>query len=183
MNLWEFHPMLVHFPIAFLLAVVVLDLLALRWPRESTTRAARDLLFAGTAFGWLAVAAGFLAFYTVPAHTEEAHSLMFWHLGVGLAALAIFTWQAVSRWQQGPIQPRIIQCIVGCCGAMLLMITGALGGWIVYHGGAGVDPDILAPEIREGHSHYGNEHSHQGRSETTDAATEHDEDAHRHDGQ
>lgn len=39
MNLWEIHPMLVHFPIAFLLAAAALDLPALRWPRESVAQA------------------------------------------------------------------------------------------------------------------------------------------------
>ena len=37
------------------------------------------------------------------------------------------------------------------------MVTGYLGGLIVYHHGAGVNPNILAPEIRDGHSHGNNE--------------------------
>lgn len=183
MNLWEIHPMLVHFPIAFLLGAVALDLLALRWPHESVAQAARGLLLAGTALGWLAAAAGFLAFYTVPAHTEDAHALMFWHLGVGLAALAIFTWQAATRWKQGPIGPKTFQRVVGCCGAVLLLVTGGLGGWIVYHGGAGVDPNLLAPEIRQGHTHGGTEHDHGGHNGADDAADEHHEDVHRHESQ
>ncbi len=43
----------------------------------------------------------------------------------------------------------------------------AVGGWIVYHGGAGVTPELLAPHIRAGHVHGaasaagGHEHSHE----------------------
>ena len=35
------------------------------------------LLLAGIGFGWLAAAAGGLAYFTVPAHTEEGHELMY----------------------------------------------------------------------------------------------------------
>ena len=35
MKPWEFHPIVVHFPIAFLLAGVVLDVAAVRRPRET----------------------------------------------------------------------------------------------------------------------------------------------------
>jgi uncharacterized membrane protein len=34
-------------------------------------------------------------------------------------------------------------------GALLLVVTGYLGGLIVYRGGAGVDPELLVPEVRE----------------------------------
>tara|TARA_R110002111_G_scaffold261105_1_gene333440 strand:- start:2735 stop:3166 length:432 start_codon:yes stop_codon:yes gene_type:complete len=50
-----------------------------------------------------------------------------------------------------------LQLIAALCGVVLLMLTGSLGGSIVYHHGAGVDPKILTPEIREGHSHENNE--------------------------
>lgn len=97
MKPWEFHPILVHFPIAFLLAGVVLDLVALRRPRETCTRSAGGLLLAGMISGRLAALDGLVAFFTVPAHTDEAHGLMYWHLGIGLACLLLFTWISVTR--------------------------------------------------------------------------------------
>lgn len=150
---WELHPMLVHFPIAFLLGGVVFLLWSWWCPNEIRHRATAGMLLAGMILGWLAAAAGGLAYFTVPAHTEEGHILMYWHLGLGLAMLALFTWVSITRWRSrttGATKPQLIAAIVG---VVLLMFTGYVGGSIVYHHGAGVDPKILAPEIREGHSH------------------------------
>jgi len=157
-KLWEFHPMLVHFPIAFLTAGVAIEVFALRRSNDTLRRAAIWLLLAGVGSGWLAAAAGGLAYFTVPAHTEKGHELMYWHLGLGLTMLAIFTWVSISRWRTS-IATRP-QLIVELIGIVLLVFTGHLGSSIVYRHGAGVDPRILAPEIREGHSHQ-NGHSHQ----------------------
>ncbi len=156
---WEFHPMLIHFPIAFLLGGVVVLLLDWRRPSETLHQTAAGLLLAGMILGWLSAAAGGLAYFTVPAHTERGHELMYWHLGLGLAMLVLFTWVSVGRWRRRPPAASKLQLIVALIGAVLLMITGYVGGSIVYHHGAGVDPRILAPEIREGHSHQ-NGHAH-----------------------
>ncbi len=150
---WEFHPMLVHFPIAFLLAGVALECFAFRRHNATLRRGAYRALLAGASFGWLAAAAGGLAYFTVPAHTEEGHILMYWHLGLALTMLGIFSWASIVRWRR-PDTPPSKQYFLGLLlGAILLILTGNLGGSIVYHHGAGVDPRILAPEIREGHSH------------------------------
>lgn len=145
--------MLVHFPIAFLLGGTVLLLWAWWRPNEMRHRAAAGLLLAGMLLGWLAAASGGLAFFTVPAHTEEGHSLMYWHLGLGTAMLLVFTWLAIVQWRRRTERTTGIQLIAAIGGALLLTITGYLGGAIVYHHGAGVNPDILAPEVRSGHSH------------------------------
>lgn len=170
---WELHPMLVHFPIAFLLGGVLLLLWACWRPSEMRHRNAAGLLLAGTIFGWLAAAAGALAFFTVPAHTEEGHNLMYWHLGLGSAMLLVFAWLAVVRWRRRTERATRIQLTAGIVGALLLSITGYLGGAIVYHHGAGVNPDILAPEIREGHSH---------RNQPADEDHLEGDSAHQHDG-
>jgi uncharacterized membrane protein len=70
---WELHPMLVHFPIAFLIGGVLLDLYA--WARGSAAlmHVATELLIAGVLTGLVTAAAGWLALETVPAHTEQAH--------------------------------------------------------------------------------------------------------------
>lgn len=156
---WELHPMLVHFPIAFLLGGVVLLLWARRRPSETLHRMGAGLLLAGMILGWTAAAAGGLAYFTVPAHTEEGHALMYWHLGLGLAMLAVFTWLSIVRWRRRTTAAHNSHLVAALVGSVLLMLTGYVGGSIVYHHGAGVDPKILAPEIREGHSHQ-NGHSH-----------------------
>jgi uncharacterized membrane protein len=108
---------------------------------------------AGLILGWLAAAASGQAHFTVPAHTEEGHVLMYWHLGLGPAMLAHFTWVSITRWRGRTKGATKLQLIGAQARLVLLMLTGYVGGSIVYHHGAGVDPRILAPEIREGHSH------------------------------
>lgn len=150
---WELHPALVHFPIAFLLGAVVLDLVA--WFRGSVTltRAAMWLLLAGVATGLLAMAAGVLAFYTVPAHTEEAHVMMIWHLSLAVVALVLFGGVAIVRRRGRAIAPSVVSRTIGLVAAGLILVVGYLGGHIVYRGGAGIHPSLLAASVQEGHHH------------------------------
>lgn len=150
---WELHPITVHFPIAFLLGGAVLLLWSLRWPSERLQQTMAGLLMAGILFGWLAAAAGGLAYYTVPAHTAVGHELMKWHLGLGLTTLVLFTWLSIMRWRRETTSVSTQQLIATLLGILLLLITGHLGGSIVFRHGAGIDPAILSPEIRTGHLH------------------------------
>jgi uncharacterized membrane protein len=155
---WELHPALVHFPIAFLLGGVLLDLFAWWRQRPELARIATGLLLAGTLTGVVAALSGLLAFFTVPAHTEEAHTLMYWHLGLAVLTLVVFCWVSAMRcfnWRSTPTRSVRIS---GFFSALLLVAASALGGWIVYHGGAGIDPQLLSPEIRAGHSHGADHH-------------------------
>lgn len=153
MNPWELHPMLVHFPIAFLLGGVLLDIIGVCRRDSSLTRGAAWLIVAGVASGWIAAAAGVLALLTVPAHTEQAHALMYWHLLAGLLALVLFTVVAIVRLRAKSTAKQRFSVTIGVVAAVLVIATGALGSTLVYHGGAGVSPELLSREIREGHSH------------------------------
>ena len=172
MNPWEIHPMLVHFPIAFLLGSTSLDVVTLIRPREALAQSARGLLWAGVLFGWLATGAGLIAFFTVPAHTEAAHVEMYWHLALAIASLILFTWTAIARRRRGS-STKPAQVLLAICASALLILTGHFGASLVYHGGAGVRPELLTREIRQGHSH-GNGpshdagHSHDGDQQARD---------------
>jgi uncharacterized membrane protein len=151
---WEIHPMLVHFPIAFLLGGVALDLYAGRRPeRLGLVRTATGLLVAGVLTGVAAALAGVWAFFVVPAHTDEAHRLMYWHLGVQLAALVLFGYVAWVRWRDRAGAPTRAARVAGWVGALALTVGSGIGGYIVYHGGAGVEPRLLAPDLHGGHPH------------------------------
>lgn len=148
---WEAHPAAVHFPIAFLLGAVALDLYAWWKGRTDLARAATWLIAAGTISGLLAVATGLLAFFTVRAHTAAAHAQMYWHLGLNAVALVLFA--AVLFFRRRAASPETRVRVAALVAAALLAGGGFLGGRIVYRGGAGVDPAILAPEVRGGHRH------------------------------
>jgi uncharacterized membrane protein len=164
-NPWEAHPALVHFPIALLIGGVILDLWGALRRRESATRAAHGLLVAGVVTGFIAAAAGILAFYTVPAHTEMAHALMYWHGGTNAVSLVLFTWIVLVRWRRRNAPPPVWSQAVSVLATLLITVGGYLGGYMVYRGGAGVEPRILDPEIREGHAHGESNGAHQPGSE------------------
>ncbi len=81
--------------------------------------------------------------------------------------LALFTWVSIARWRGRETTAIKQQLVVTLVGAMLLMLTGHVGGSIVFHHGAGVDPKILSREIREGHSHAN------GHSDSSESSEEH----------
>jgi uncharacterized membrane protein len=98
---WELHPILIHFPICFLIGGVFLSLYA-RWTgRLVMDQLATGFLIAGVITGLLAAATGLLAFFTLPEpHTENAHQLMYWHLGLQAGALILYACAAWWRWRQ-----------------------------------------------------------------------------------
>ena len=148
---WEAHPATVHFPIAFLVGAVALDLYAWWKGRAGLARITTGLMAAGAVVGVVAAATGAVAFFTVPAHTAEAHRLMYWHLGLLAGAVTVFAGAAIARRRDEPAAAWVR--VAGLFGAVLLLIGAYLGGRIVYRGGTGVDPAILAPEVRGGHGH------------------------------
>jgi uncharacterized membrane protein len=149
---WEAHPATVHFPIAFLIGGVALDLYAWWRGRADLARVATGLVAAGVLTGVAAGATGALAFFTVPAHTAEAHRLMYWHLGLMAGAVIVFLGIAVARRRDE--RPAVGVRVAGLSGVLVLLVGAYLGGSIVYRGGAGVDPAILAPEVRGGHGEH-----------------------------
>jgi uncharacterized membrane protein len=146
---WEAHPATVHFPIAFLLGGVALDLYAWWRGRVDLARVATGLVAAGVVTGAVAGATGALAFFTVPAHTAEAHRLMYWHLGLMAGAVVVFLGIVVARRREE--RPTVWVRALGLFGVLVLLVGAYLGGSIVYRGGAGVDPAVLAPALRGGH--------------------------------
>lgn len=171
MDVWEIHPALVHFPIALLLGGILLDLYAW-WRREDLAWVATGLLLAGVVTGALAAVAGVVAFYTVPSsHTEEAHRLVPWHIGMAVTMFVLFTVAAIMRWYRQPVPPTSVIRVLGLVAAAVLLVTAALGGRIVYHGGMGIEPKIVAAHLRE-HTH-GAGQTHEGGAPSLHKGHEH----------
>ncbi len=157
---WEIHPALNHLPIAFLLGGVVLDLYAWWRGQPSLAQVASGLLVVGVLTGILAALAGLLAFFSVPGHTEETHRLMFWHMGMQAASMLLFISVTWKRWRNWTVPPTAANRLVATFAAVLLLAGSGLGGYLVYHGGAGIDPELLIPEVRQSHSHGGSPADH-----------------------
>jgi uncharacterized membrane protein len=133
MKLWEVHPAIVHFPLAFLLAGTALDAIALKKRRESLTRTAAGLYVAGVVSALPAIAAGVAAWLTFP-HSEAVHTLMYWHPALAIAAVLLFAWVARMRWRNRTHVARPFQSILSLVASMALIAAGYLGGVIVYRG-------------------------------------------------
>jgi uncharacterized membrane protein len=153
---WEVHPALVHFPIAFLLGGVALDLFAWRRLRRqenlteiapelrALTQFATGLLIAGVLAGVPAVLTGFVAYVTAPLYVADTSIL--WHLGVSLSSLTLFAWVAFVRWLDWASYPTVVTRVTGLVAAVLLAAGAALGGHLVYRGGAaGFNPGLTGP--------------------------------------
>lgn len=174
MNTWELHPALVHFPIALLLSGVILDLYGWRKQREDLARVAFGLMVAGVTMGLLTIITGIMAYYTVPAHTEAAHERMTWHIWIQSIAIGVFGLMCLLRWKRRKSLATPQSLFLAVSAAVLLIVGSYLGAWIVYRGGAGVDPAILAPEVVEGHHH----HHHGGDVDEDHDGDHHDGDHH-----
>lgn len=164
-RLWELRPAAVHFPSALLLAGVALELYAWWRGQENLARIAYGILVAGVLTGVLAASTGFLAFYTLPpTHTEEAHTIMYWHLGLQVGAIVVFAAVVLVRWRLRERAPYGALRLTGLVAAGLLVAGAYLGGHLVYRGATRIDPKALAPDFRAGHHHGTEQPGHSARA-------------------
>lgn len=153
---WELHPPLVHFPIVFLLSAVGLDVFSWwssrrRGDAEASepgsllmSRITTGILIAGVVGGGAATLAGVVAYFTAPVYLPNADVVMNWHMALSLSALILFGWCAVIRWLDWEVaQPSGVSRLVALAAAALLVGGSWLGGYLVYHGGAGFDPALI----------------------------------------
>ncbi len=158
------HPLLVHFPIAFLLGFFALDVIGTLTKKAQWRVVAGYLLYLGTIAAAFAVMAGLHAANTVP-HGEDVHEIMerHEHFGITVVSLAI----ALSFWrmkQSGIIQGGANVFFLSLAGLLcLIMSLGAdLGGLMVYHYGVAVQavPVSAVVGAHEHHHHDEQEHEH-----------------------
>lgn len=136
------HPMVVHFPIALLLASTLFDALACRWRREQFRHTSVSLLVLGVLAAGVAVLTGHVAEDAVersgiPKQAIEMHEELgdsvFW-VFLGLLSLRL-----VSYWGFMRERPALV-LVLGCAGSLLLLVAAYFGGDLVYRYGAGVMP-------------------------------------------
>lgn len=152
------HPVLVHFPIAFLSLFFVLDLIGSLANKQHWRQVASWLLYFGAFFAVFTAIAGFIAANSV-AHGNNVHAIMERHEHLGLLvtgfALVLAIWRAISgALPRGGANNFFLILAASLCGLMLL---GAdLGGLMVYHYGVAVKAVPLGADAIQ-HLHGGNE--------------------------
>lgn len=137
------HPMVVHFPIALLLASWFFDLLALRWREQQFRDTSLSLLVLGVLAAGVAVLTGHVAEEaveqsgTIPKPAIETHEelafAVFWAFA-GLLGLRV-----ASAWGVMQERPALV-LLLGFGGSLLLLVASYFGGDLVYRYGAGILP-------------------------------------------
>jgi uncharacterized membrane protein len=159
----NWHPIFVHFTLGLLLTSVALfifgTLVRERPVGAQATMVARWNLWIGSAFAVVTVAAGFIAYNSMP-HDAEAHAAMTIHMRWALGTLILFVIAAVLAWRTRtrPAGTGPLLALFLLVGAGALLITGWLGAENVYRHGLGV---MRLPQVEgTGHSHSHSEGGH-----------------------
>lgn len=138
MNIWEFHPALLHFPLTFLLSSTVLEIVARRRRRADVALAAFCLLLAGVLTAIVVAFTGVVAYFTVPPHSEAANDRILLHAFAALSAASFYSFALFLRWRNRHRVASRFVVVLSVIGTVLLFVAGSLGGWLVYHDGVGV---------------------------------------------
>ncbi len=130
----KFHPVSVHFPIALILTAAFIELLAWRTRKSFFRDSARLLVFLASLGTIFAVALGWAAgaFASYPGELESVLSIHRW-LGTSTGVLIVFTSifsELYHRKEQNKYQAIYRTALF--ISAILVMITGHLGGTLIY---------------------------------------------------
>lgn len=150
-HLANIHPLLVHFPIAFLSLFVLIDFIGTVAKKMALRQFAGSLLYLGTFFSVLTVIAGFSAAETVP-HGHNVHDIMerHEHLGISILGLSL----ALSAWRlRRPVQGWGIYNLLSFVLAGILIFGADLGGLMVYKYGVAVEVVTVSTEDSHHHEH------------------------------
>jgi len=134
------HPLIVHFPIALIIVIFILDFLGALVRNKSLFSAANILTIFAAAAAVVAVISGLMAEESVW-HPDQAHELLELHETIGLAVLGLTLILLIFRPVVKKKKSRSlgwIAVLISLAAAILVGYEGYLGGEIVYKHGAGV---------------------------------------------
>jgi uncharacterized membrane protein/ketosteroid isomerase-like protein len=175
----NWHPVIVHFVVAFFLTLPLLFLFAALQkqgsPRRLALQAAGDWMLAlGVLAAAAAVAAGLYAYATVR-HDGPSHLAMTDHRNFALGAFGLVAAIAVWRLMRRSAAPSMLFVVAIFAASAAVATTAYKGGRLVYHFGLGV-ASMPAADEGEGHHHHGaaTDDHHDDDSGDADEAEAHD---------
>jgi uncharacterized membrane protein len=149
------HPLLVHFPIAFLSAFFALDLVGTISKNLESRRVATWLLYFGTVAALFTVIAGLIAAESV-AHGQNVHEIMERHEQIGISILSTAILLSIWRIKSGILPnggANNFFLFLTSLLCLLMMLGADLGGLMVYKYGVAVE---AAPVPEDSYSHVHN---------------------------
>ena len=134
------HPLIVHFPIAFLTTYFLAEIAGLIMRSAGLRQLASGMLYLGAGAAVIAAAAGLIAAAEVP-HGSQVHEIMEWHqrlmLSVSIIAIVLALWRAFAGVTVSTMATGLSLFL--SAAMMTLMVFGTdLGGFMVYRYGVGV---------------------------------------------
>ena len=132
------HPMLVGFPVAYLLGSACIDLWASATDRPSWFRTARHLNALGLGSALLAAIPGLVDYVFAVPPESSAKTRATDHMFANLSALGLFAAARAGRDGDGA-RPSVWAVAAEVCGAGLLAAAGWMGGTLVYRNQIAVD--------------------------------------------
>jgi uncharacterized membrane protein len=140
------HPMLIVYPLGLLSMAVIFDILYMVFGNRLLPTASYYMIAAGVLGGLLAAIFGFIDWLALP-NNSRAKNIGLWH---GLGNVLIVGLFAVSWFLRGAnvdFVPDSFALLLSFAGTALALVTGWIGGELVYRLGVGVDPgaNVNAP--------------------------------------
>ena len=139
------HPLVVHFPIAWLTAALLADLISLVLARAAWAETMAGVLYpTGAVSAWVTYLSGRQAAATVLT-PGMAHALVLDHWNWALATTVCFTGVAgvrlafIIRRKTPPFWARAAMTAAALAGMLMLFQTGERGARLVYEYGVGVN--------------------------------------------
>jgi len=148
------HPLLVHFPIAFLFGFVLTELYGILFKKKDARRLASGLLYLGAVGAVMTAAAGLFAAATVP-HGARVHEIMEWHEKAGLTVAGLSVAMALWRRFGGiPVaaMSQTLSVFLTIILAVVLFLGADMGGMMVYKHGVAVQ-DLQTTIEHQHHDH------------------------------
>ena len=148
------HPLLVHFPIAFISAFFALDLVGTISKNPEARSVATWLLYFGTVAALFTVIAGLIAAGSV-AHGQNVHDIMERHEQIGISVLSTAILLSIWRVKSGVLPKggaNNFFLLLSALLCLLMMLGADLGGLMVYKYGVAVEA-VQVTEEGPDHEH------------------------------
>jgi uncharacterized membrane protein len=148
------HPLLVHYPIAFLSTFFILDLVATLAKKAQWRSVASWFLYLGTAATVCTVISGYIAADSV-AHGQAVHNIMERLEVISMLALALAIVLSIWRMKAGSLirgGANVFFLLLSALLFVFMMLGADLGGLLVYKYGVAVEAASV-PEDSASHVH------------------------------
>lgn len=132
------HPMLIVFPLGLLATAVIFDILYLITGNDTFPVVSYWMIVAGIIGGLLAAVFGFIDWLAIPGGTR-AKAIGLWHGAGNVVIVVLFAISWLLRMNRQGYLPDGLPFILELVAAVLALITGWLGGELVYRLRVGVD--------------------------------------------